>query len=314
MGFRRRGIGDWIPTSGEGRALVEVKGRVGKMRGGRSSGTRGLRRAMRSGRYVRKSPKWFYPVAPGDNGSSGTVNYNFQKQLYYDLTGTLQSGGSNGASVGWLFALTPEVFDRSNTPFAGMAGDRDTTADRLRIVGMTGNLFFTPLNPIIDEPADSMPPSAFTGTLITAWFKFTQAHSSLTGGISRGYPWGQFTPADASSAGATATFVPSLGVPLLDSLSSLDYRERAHLMHVKHQRWRIPHVIAGTVTDGFITSYMPQSIQVPLPRKVIANVGKGEALAMMYYIRDDGTINGTAGSPAARFSFESMRIKCFETD
>lgn len=29
MAYRRRGIGDFIPTSGEGRALVEVKGRVG---------------------------------------------------------------------------------------------------------------------------------------------------------------------------------------------------------------------------------------------------------------------------------------------
>lgn len=64
MPYRRRGIGDLIPTSGEGRALVEVKGRVG------GKGAR-MRRSFRNSNYKyrreRDRYKWSRPLPTNVN-------------------------------------------------------------------------------------------------------------------------------------------------------------------------------------------------------------------------------------------------------
>ena len=72
MAYRKRGLGDWIPTSGEGRALLEVKGRVG----GKGAG---MRRSYRSSRRgyggeQKSKYKWSRPVPANVNWQFDTGN------------------------------------------------------------------------------------------------------------------------------------------------------------------------------------------------------------------------------------------------
>lgn len=308
-------FGKLIPARGEAEVMARLKGGYGgKMRGRRSS-MRGRRSAMRSGRFNKKHPKWMLPTAPGDYTAS--LSYGQQKILFFDSNGALQSGGATGADQGWLFAMTPEILARSGLePYAGLAGDSDTQYDRLRIVGMTGKLFWTPFAPVSD-PGQNAPydPSELTGTIIVCWYKVEAHAATIAGGYVNSYPWASFSEADAAATANIETYLPGIGSPTFQGTQNVDFRFRAKLMSVVHKRWTIGCNIARNEEDAsLIRQLLPHPIEIPLPRKLICNIGKGEALGCAYYIRNDGTVNGVGGAPSSRFSFESMRVKCFELD
>lgn len=307
-------FGKLIPARGEAEVMARLKGGYGsKMMRRRSSG--GRMRGMRSGRFNRKHPKWMIPTAPGDYTAS--LSYGQQKILFFNSNGQLQSGGDTGADQGWLFAMTPEILQRTGLePYAGLAGDSDTQYDRLRIVGMVGKLFWTPFAPVSDPGIqDPYDPSELTGSIVVCWYK-VEAHAATTsGGFVNSYPWGSFSEADAASTADVETYLPGIGSPTFQGTQNVDYRFRAKLMNVVHKRWTIGCAIAHNDSGGvLIRQLMPHPIEIPLPRKLVCNIGKGEALGCAYYIRNDGTVNGIGGAPSSRFSFESMRVKCYELD
>lgn len=312
---KTRGWQDYIPTSGEGRALVEVKGRVGGKGRTMRKSSGGKWNRLRGRSFTAKKPKYFIPTSPGVYPSSVAPYTGKQPHLYYDLNGSLQSGGGTGVQKGWLFALTPKTLLRDGVDsFPGMIGDTETEYDRLRIVGMDGQLRWSPISPISDPAQPGVyDPGELAGTLTWAWYKFRASQSDLAGGFSRSWPWLAFTDADA--AGNADTLVPALGAPTSEAVKDVDWRYRAKLIGKGSLVWKLdPRVYFNTVEEAPQQMWVPTHYNVRLPRKLVCDVGGDEALGMVYYIRNFGSVNGVGGAPASRFSFESMRVKCIEID
>jgi len=99
---RMRGIGDYIPPSGEARALVEVKGRVG----GKGAGMR--RRSRRSNfSSLRKVPKgrepdYVIPLAAGEQFDASRT-----EQLHYQQDTQPKTSGDFGTRM-WAMVLHPD--------------------------------------------------------------------------------------------------------------------------------------------------------------------------------------------------------------
>lgn len=283
------------------------------MRRGRSSFTR-----MRKGAPQNKKPKWFLPTSPGDYGIAAGGTRALQPHMHLDLAGTILSGNADdGYQRGWLFAMTPEVMERggAGAAFPGLLGDQDSEYDRLRIAGMDGKLFFTPYGPVNEVgPEEPFAATNMVGFVHWAWFKVTAGQSDIDpGGFTRAYPWLTFGLADAA-AGAD-TFGPAFSEDPLTFATNRDWRYRAKLMAKGTKPWSIDLRNTWMDTPGSTQhQYIPHPIEIPLSRKLVCDVGKGEALGMAYMIHTTSGVNGQTGAPSARFDFQSLRVKCYELD
>lgn len=320
MAYGRRGIGDWIPTGGEGRALVEVKGKVGKVRGYRTS--RNKFRRMRNGFLPRKKPLWLIPKGPGENDGANVANL-WSNQRHLVQLGSPQV--ARGPSIRWAFAITPEPMPGANNNYS-VIGNREGSNTRLRIAGMTGKLIFTPLAPSgYDGNLDNNDQRAALnetsrGIVAWAWYK-VRAQRQLAGEErGQGYPWRSFSIADAENGVNTQGFVPfMMGLNSTDpEVEGLDWRGGVKLMHSGMRAWRMdlaPSLYTG-VSQELLGMYVVGGIpvEIPLPRKLVCDVGEGEALGMVLFVRDFSDQAEYGGSPEWRLDYASMRIKAYELD
>lgn len=313
--YGRRGIGDLIPTSGEGRALVEVKGRVGG-KGGRMAYRRNSFARMRAG-GGKKHPQYMIPYAPGDYGGGGGTGRELEPHRQYFVDSATLSGTANGATRGWLFALTPEYFAREGNQPNGIPGmsfgltDSSGNSDRIRIAGMLGACKFVALSPGDTTGPDS-PEVMFDA--VFAWWKVQASKSSLAGGFRTNYPWESFSELDAVDSNVD-TFVPAEQGTTSDTIVDVDGRFRAKCIRMVHRVGKIVPVYRFDMNGDIVgTTYHTTPIDVPLLRRIVCDVGKGEALALSYWMRNYATVNTRPAGPSGVFTFPTMRIKTYELD
>lgn len=304
------------PMSGEGRLLAEVKGKVGGAKMRRSNRTSFA--AMRRG-AMRNKPEWVVPLAPGDYGGGGGGILDRQPHWMFYRTGSFASGGVSGQTQGWLFALTPELFPRDgNDTMAGFVNYSEGANARYRVAGFQGKLHWTPLYP--SYAITTFSSENLSGTFWYGWFKVdANAPPLSTDTIEESYPWGTFgtLAGGANGEAATRTFTPIAQAGNATGLFNRDARFRAKLMHSNSFTWTMKAIgqsedSAGT---GFQQSFIPTGYEIPLPRKLVCNVGRGEALALAYWYRDNSFVGGgVGGSPNSIFTFPSLRVKVYELD
>jgi len=149
MAYRNRGIGDLIPASGEGRALVEIKGHVGGKKGA------GMRRSSYSRRRYNPARRlsnpvnyWSWPmIIPGGTNANPSHRWNV-----FDI-------GSNDAPsiemIGNLSLDTPE-----NSRFAsgnlGASWSPTTVSSYTSYVPLNARLLYTSGNVLVSSNANDV--------------------------------------------------------------------------------------------------------------------------------------------------------------
>jgi len=309
----RRGIGDYIPAKGEARVLAELKGSYGsKGRSMRTNRSRNRFAAMRKGKAARK-PLEFIPLSPGPFASTAVG----QKDRVCPIDGHL----GTGLYTQWVFALTPEILDYGASDEPGMYLSDDTTEynrSRMRIVGMRGDLYYTPLAPLGIEQAIPARFDAFSGLMGWSWMRI-QAGAIVGGGAGTEpvYPFGDFDSGTVSQNIATGGYTPHIDIiGDADSLPLADKRLRRGRGIINHgtRPWRIDTVWNTALDPESLFPGAGRSIKIPLPRKLVCDVGQGEVLAMVMWQKDFGTDPAISGSPSARLDYPDLRILAYELD
>lgn len=303
--------GDIIPAHGEARVLAELKGGYGKKPKGANM-RRSRFNAMRRGAYRNKPQTWI-PLAPGPQGS--TSNRPDQTAYWFQTPGSISEIAPD---AGWLFAITPEASNlgtlaRSIVPIGGEANANE----QYRVLGLSGKLHWTAQVSLEDPDND---PTAWSGFLSTYWYKVkaSLAETSPAAGEPVAYPWsGGWDDTTNTQNTHVRGFVPytnqAYSVATGDPLRGRDPRWRRDLMFHTVQPWRLEVMpIFDTVTQSVVYQYLAQRpIRVPLPRRVVCNVGRGEALACAYHVwSQSGSQAGS--SPVGIFNFQDLRIKVME--
>lgn len=314
-----------IPAGGEAEVSARLKGRYGSMKGSRfkkSSRRSGGFAAMRRG-YGKKRPQTWLLLPPGPQGSTG--NRADQGLMMYDDPGSVDE---QSPSSGWLFAITPEGdngssgIGTSNVPVLGLGGSISPNL-KYRFVGFKGRLYWQPFTPLTDPPEPSG--EANTGFLNLYWYKVKAQMPA--GGSSQlpQYPWsgGWNDTANTTGNQHTRSFVPNYETQIETSADArrADVRWRTDVIHHVCIPWSIQYMLAPGTWDstgeyingaGFVAQPV-KPISIPLPRKLICNIGRGEALACAYQVVSGSSVP-VSSSPASRFWLADLSVKVFEID
>lgn len=314
MAYGRRGIGDLVPAAGEARVLAEVKGRYGKMKS--VKGRRSRFSAMRQGRISRK-PQFWIPLGAG---TPGTSNRPDQKWLNRVTPG---SSDENVPDMGILWAITPELSGTGHNVVSVLPVGGEADADmRYRVVGIQGKLFWTPLVSYdtgggTDLPAE--PTASYSGYIRVVWTKL-RAQPDSGGSGNAEYPWEAGFDLD-SEVGPTRCipYFPYYNAVTIQTaptqtitLRNRDGRYRNDIMRHYEKSWQLPLTTVWDNANGTV-AYFPvaaRPIEIPLPRKLVCDVGQGEALVCMYQVVSNSGI-AVGSSPGGVFHFGSVRVKCF---
>lgn len=280
-----------------------------------SRSSRGARfRALRRGAHKTKPQVWL-PIAPGPQGTTANRADN---SLQYFAT-----PGSTTESIpdqGWLFAITPEASSSSNATKSvfGLGGDIDE--DQLyRVVGLKGSLHWTPLQSLSDPDRFQ---EAWSGFISLYWFKVEASRTTTVESMDSGllYPWSGGWDDTANTDGIHAqSFVPWYNTVSVTggpaTLRNKDPRYRTDVIHHVKIPWTL-NVMPYYDVDNSVPVYAyvgQRPIRIPLPRKIICNVGRGQALACAYQVVSQSS-TAVGSSPAGMFNFQDMRILVHELD
>lgn len=328
---RMRGIGDYIPASGEARALVEVKGRVG----GKGAGMRRTRRSKFSN--LRKMPKgreadWVIPLGRGINPvQSAGDQLHFEQITPGAVTGTL--------SRFWQFVLHPGLRpDQGTTPqlpwVAGLEENSDSA--RYRVMAMQGDLYWTPQF----SNDEDITPSMCTGFIAGAWYKLKRSNaididsdgSTIVNPPFRGqFPWRSLSVLDGirMAAEESGYGVPDGLVGTVDylpggQLEQQDWRLVQHASPIGQfvRPWRADFIptIVGCDDTGQPTTVITipqigpaQPVKLPMPRRLVANIGRDEALGL--YLMVWNNLGSTSNrAPEGLLTYPTFRVKLLELD
>lgn len=268
---------------------------------------------MRSGSTSRRKPQVWIPLAPGPQGTTGSRTFDTSKYL-----------PTNGSIVeflpdqGWLFAITPELTDGdAGASVMGLGGAIDSE-QAYRVVGLKGNLSWTPQYTLSDPNNDV---SAWSGWISLWWYK---VEASLAGAVPSAdsplrYPWSAGWLTKSNTEGNFAQgFVTNYHAVTLNSgpsaLRNKDPRYRVDVMHHVRKPWslNVMPIIDGADVISNLTMNQ-RAVSLPLPRKVVCNVGRGEALACAYQVVSDSNVP-SASSPGGLFTFSDMKVLVHELD
>lgn len=298
---RTRGWKDWIPASGEGRALVEVKGRVGGKGAGMRRSTKGSRFSrLRRASNVKQKVIRAIPLAPGP----------FAANVIGQKDRTKNWDGHTGTSIRaeWLWAITPETMDYSGTdqtPLVIDRSDAEEEDDRYRVVGINGKLWWTPMVPLVTAATFE----TYAGFVGISFAKFDSGVFDSVSGKPV-YPWANFTQATATTGIDKQGLTPHLSNTEPDAIAALLYQDkrwRPRVMYQHSKPWKIP-----TVYDSFQELIQPSGctpVEIPLPRKLVCNIGRGEALGVCVWVKDFSQSSELGGSPVGRFDFHDVTIQ-----
>jgi len=278
-------------------------------------GKRSRFNALRRGAHRNKPQVWL-PIAPGAQGS--TSNRASNTLQYYANPG---STTENVPDQGWLFAITPEGSGNVQTTQSvfALGGDIDPE-QQYRVVGLKGSLHWTPLQSLAD-PDNA--PEAWSGFLSLYWYKLEASRTPTPESSDSPlvYPWSAGWDDEANTTGRTAqSFVPWYETVAVVSgpstLRNRDPRYRVDVMHHVKVPWTIKMrpVWDNSVSDSVLFFPVEQRpIRIPLPRKLICNVGRGQALACAYQITSQSSV-AAASAPVGLFNFQDMKILVHELD
>lgn len=311
--YGRSGIGDFIPTAGEGRALVELKGKVGKMRSSYYRGSRGRFNAIRQGRTRRKPQTWI-PLASGDQ--SLVTDRGVQPWARHRNSGSVVTAAADQA---FLWVISPELVGSAKNPTVVAVGGEADPDMKYKVVGITGHLFWTPAFSLADPNQD---PLGWTGFIRVFWGKIKAMPEPGGSGVAE-YPWsgGWTDPADSSGShlSSLVNFYDDASVDTEANQRALalrDVRYRTDIMRTYVRPWHIPYMpVAWYDSDdhNVVQEYLPQAarpIQIPLPRKLVCSVGRGESLACWYQIVSQSSVP-SASAPTGQFDFTDVKVKVY---
>jgi len=328
---RMRGIGDYIPASGEARALVEVKGRVG----GKGAGMR--RRSRRSNfSSLRKVPKgrepdYVIPLAAGEQFDASRT-----EQLHYQQDTQPKTSGDFGTRM-WAMVLHPGLrpVGGISPPLPWVAGlEENSDTSRYRVLGMQGSVYWAPTASVNEDVG----PDSCTGFIMGAWYKLErnnaidiEADGTVVNPSFRAqFPFRSFSALDQLRMAAEEQ---GLGVPTVTSgtpttdvekVTQMDWRISNHAKPIGAfcKPWRadfqppiwsfddvgqpVAQLQAPLLGPGY-------PVQLPMPRKLVANIGRNEALALFLQIEDNGS-SQSISSPVGRLMWPNFRVKLLELD
>lgn len=301
-----------------------IEGKVGRStKWSRRNATRRKWNRLRSGVSAKKKPRVMIPLGPppstveigGEDAQLGQVQYldgSLGTQLYQR----------------WLFVMTPEKLvmeDLNVSPLYAATNEGDTVAadkdpgsqidDVVRIIGMRGSVYWTPQTPL-GEPA-SLSPENFTGKWGYAW-TVQRATGTTSADGTPAYLFGNYDEATSANGIAGRGLMPVQGVgAYLGNLANIDWRlSQAKMSILKYGmgRWRIPAEYttafdsSGAITEQRLLPLPPSSYRIPVPRKLCVDVGKGKALCLIIWYRDDNPSGEVGGAPAARLDYHDFRV------
>lgn len=313
---RNQWIEKLVPARGEAEVMARVKGAYGaKGAGMRRYSKRNRFARLRKGAFTKKPQVWI-PLFSGPQGS--TTNRPSITSMFRPTNG---SNNEVTPDQGWLFAITPELDQGSLASVMGIGGDIDPE-QRYRVVGMNGSLFWTPYTALVD-PDNSF--TAWSGFISLWWYKVKASLDASGDAFAEGasYPWSNGWDDVSNTEGLHVLgHVPWMNTTAIvngpSTLRFKDPRYRADLMRHSVTPFVIDMMPLMETTGGSSTSvtYVPRAqmpIRLPLPRKVICNVGRGEALGCAYQII---TQSGTPveSSPTGIFAGLDLKVMVHELD
>jgi len=324
----RKGWDDIIPARGEARVLAEVKGAYGS-KGGRMRGRRSSKMSrLRSGVQIKKKPLILLPLGPPPvTVETGGESTNIQQIQYID--------GALGTSIygRWLFAMTPErlsMDDMNISPLFGasdwgdiVSGSMDQGAQiskRYRIIGMRGDIFYTPQRP----NGDGQTPEQYSGMMGYAWMK-VRAQGAPDSEGHPSYPFATYGGTDVTTGINDRGYTPRQAVSAYNGrLDNIDWRlSQAKNSIIKYgmMPWSIPNQVNTVFDDGGnVTQELryalggARSIRIPILKKCAVDVGRGESLALVMWQKDFEPNGENGGAPIGRLDYHTFRVVVHEID
>lgn len=276
-----------------------IEGKVGSRNGTRRR--QGTLARIRSGTNTRKKAEWWRPRFPGPPSAAKAEN---TQNFYY----TPGSVSSDQPDRGWLFAITPERY-------LGASQSIDPESDnsaQYQVAGIKGTLMYTPLLSLNDQVGD---PGKNSGYVEMYWYKlrimpYAGRLSTLTD-QTQSYPWASWE--DPADTGLTHVdgYLPQVGIAPANQ-QGRDARWRSDVMFHCRIPWSIERNVYYDVVQDVIGEEVTKQIPIrlPLPRKVVCNVGRGECLAACYQVVSHSQTNA-ASSPVGVFTSD-LKVKVFE--
>lgn len=294
-----------------------------------------MRRTKRSKfASLRKVPKgreadYAIPLAPGVAWSTNRAG-----QLHYQQD-TQPNTSSDGTRM-WAFVLHPGLRnDEGTVPvLPWMVGlEEHSESARYRVLGMQGSVYWTPLASVDEE----VEPYSCTGFIMGAWYKLTRHGLGLendqttlvTPTLRRQFPFRSLTASDSQ---LLARKEAGYGVPQVDTaiqpgaedqVIAQDWRLAEHAKPIGAfcRPWRADYNpsqftfddAGQTVAVVNLARLGPgYAVRLPMPRKLVANIGRNEALALYLQIEDNSS--GSISSPVGRLTYPDFRVKLLELD
>lgn len=270
---------------------------------GRSSRSRF--NAMRRGAMRNKAMEWI-PLAPEDSDNPGSTRL----QRAWNFHTTQGSNSMEAPTAGWLFAITPENGEDQGGNYVHPVKGSIDASSQYRVAGIRGNLWWTPVVSLNENPSVE----ALSGFLELAWYKLRRGAFNAfepTAGTPSVYPWRRWNSVEAGPLAAQG-FVSNLVEQNVSTLNNRDNRFRGDVMRRYVVPWTLnvfPVIDSEDVVRFEYVANKP--IKLPLPRKVVANVGADECLALAYQVYSQSNVN-VSSSPAGIFHFDQLRVKVYE--
>jgi len=328
-------IGDLIPARGEAEVMARVKGAYGSKSGGYMRGRTKRSKFAR----LRRMPKgreadWVVPLGPGSNPTQSQGD-----QLHMEML-TPQDIAGNPARW-WAFVLHPGLRPDTGTspqlPWVGGLEEYSESA-RYRVMGMAGDVYYTPQYSSNEE----IDPPACVGFIAGAWYKVQRSNAIDIEGdgttivnppFRSQFPYRSLNATDSTRMAAEEA---GFGVPY-PLAGTADYREEGQLVQqdwrlVEHAKpigmfckpWRADFIPAQwgvddtgqPVTQISLPTLGPaHPVRLPMPRKLVANIGRDEALALylMAWNNPAGS-NPSVKAPKGLLTYPTFRVKLLELD
>lgn len=328
---------DWsklIPARGEAEVMAKLKGGYGsKAMRSRSGG-----RSRRSSKFsrLRQTPKgreadWVIPLAPGHNPTQSQGDQlHMEWQTPQNTSGTI--------SRWWQFVVHPGLRPAAGTTpvLPWVAGlEENSESARYRLQGFSGDVYWSPLQSSDEE----ITPPMCSGFVAGAWYKLQRSNAidieadgtTVVNPTFRAqFPFRALSTLDSTRM---ADEVAGYGVPYPLN-GNADYVEDGQLVHedwrlVEHAKpigmfckpWYTDFVspifgfddVGQPVTVSQIAQMGPaHAVRIPLPRKLVCNVGRNEALAL--YMMAWCGVGSSYKAPYGTLTYPTFRAKLLELD
>lgn len=301
---RNQWIDKLIPARGEATVSAQIKGSIG------AKGSRMRRKPQNRFAKLRKvSSVLAVPFASSSYPNSGV--FGEQGQMWCNSVGA-STYGTN--SRRWLFCIHPGSDVPSGNPFLAGLEDEGSSAEAnsasYRIVGMVGSVYWTPT---FSAPlSENVLGENCSGMFYGAWLHLKKGMNFTTS--TREWEFRRWPESNVTHLvpGVEMGYLP-VDVPSASTQAVLDAHD-ARTAGATMQRfcfpWRADYVYDPSAPTQSALGGAP-SYKIPLPRKLVMNVGDQDALALVYWVKDNGQ---RGGAPDGIFNYADFGVKMHRLD